>query len=164
MKRLVQITLIVLFAALAGLAQTKLPGLKIDVEGGKSIEFGAKELGALARHEINAKDHDGKNSVYSGWYLGDLLAAAGAKIAAGELRGKELGAYIVVEAADGYRGIFAIAEVSAEFTDRVVLVADKRDGKLLDEKNGPFQIIVPDDKKHGRWVRQAIVVRLKKVN
>ena len=45
------------------------------------------------------------------------------------------------------------------FTDRVILLADRRDGKPLSAREGPFQVIVPGEKKHARWVRQ--VIRLK---
>jgi hypothetical protein len=34
------------------------------------------------------------------------------------------------------------------------------DGKALSENNGPYQIIVPNDKKHGRWVRQVKSIEL----
>ena len=67
--------------------------------------------------------------------------------------------YVVVEAADGYRAVFALAELDPAFTDRVILLADRRDGKPLSTREGPFQIIVPGEKKHARWVRQ--VIRLK---
>ena len=67
--------------------------------------------------------------------------------------------FVVVEAADGYRAVFALAELDPEFTDRVILLADRRDDKPLPGQAGPFQIIVPGEKKHARWVRQ--VIRLK---
>ena len=65
----------------------------------------------------------------------------------------------IVEASDGYRAGFALAELDPAFTDRVILLADHRDGKALAAKEGPLQIIVPGEKKHARWVRQ--VIRLK---
>ena len=67
--------------------------------------------------------------------------------------------WVVVEAADGYRAAFALAELDPAFIDRVILLADHRDGKSLAAKDGPLQIIVPGEKKHARWVKQ--VIRLK---
>ena len=58
-----------------------------------------------------------------------------------------------------HRAVFALAELDPAFTDRVILLADHRDGKALSTRDGPFQIIVPGEKKHARWVRQ--VIRLK---
>lgn len=135
--------------------------LRVEVENGKSLIFTAKDLAKFTRREVKGKAHDEKDALYSGYNLSDILLEAGAKIGKGELRGKELGAYLLVEAADGYQATFAITELSTDFTDRTILLADTRDGKLLDEKNGTWQIIVPDDKKHGRWVRQVIALKLK---
>ncbi len=67
--------------------------------------------------------------------------------------------YLVVEAADGYRAVFALSELDPAFTDRVILLADRRDGQPISTRDGPLQVVVPGEKKHARWVRQ--VIRLK---
>jgi hypothetical protein len=137
--------------------------LRVEVENGKTLDLTAKDLAKFTRRDIKAKGHDEKESIYSGYNLSDILLAAGARIGKDELKGKELGAYLVVEAADGYKATFAIAEIAPEFTEKTILLADTRDGKLLDAKTGTWQIIVPDDKKHGRWVRQVVALKIKKV-
>jgi hypothetical protein len=38
---------------------------------------------------------------------------------------------------------------------KVVILADEREGKPLDAKFGPFQIIAPEEKHHVRWVRNV---------
>ena len=48
--------------------------------------------------------------------------------------------YLVVEAADGYRAVFALPELDPAFSDRVILLADRRDGKPLDGKEGPLRV------------------------
>ena len=68
--------------------------------------------------------------------------------------------YLVVEAADGYRAVFALSELDPAFTDRVVLLADRRDGQPLSMRDGPLQVVVPGEKKHARWVRQVIRLRV----
>jgi hypothetical protein len=40
-------------------------------------------------------------------------------------------------------------------TDKIVLLADRKDGKLLDTKEGPYRVVVPDDKRNMRWVKQV---------
>jgi hypothetical protein len=40
-------------------------------------------------------------------------------------------------------------------TDKQVLLADTKDGKLLYAPEGPFRIIVPDEKEPTRWVKQV---------
>jgi hypothetical protein len=67
--------------------------------------------------------------------------------------------YVVIEATDGYRAVFALVELDSAFTDRVVLIADRRAGKPLSTKEAPYQVIVPGEQKHARWARQ--VIRLK---
>ncbi len=137
--------------------------LRVEVDGGKTLDLTTKDLAKFARRDIKAKGHDEKESVYSGYNLSDILFSAGARIGKDELKGKELGAYLVVEAADGYKAIFAIAEIAPEFTDKTILLADTRDGKPLDAKTGAWQIIVADDKKHGRWVRQVTALKIRKI-
>lgn len=43
---------------------------------------------------------------------------------------------------------------------REIVLADKRDSKLLDAKGGPVRIVVPGDKRAARWVRQVTVLKL----
>ncbi len=63
---------------------------------------------------------------------------------AGEkIRGKALALYLLVEAADGYRAVFALPEMDSAFTDRKIYLVTKRDGQALSEKEGPFRIVVP---------------------
>ena len=61
--------------------------------------------------------------------------------------------YLLVEATDGYRALFAWAELDSAFMDKSVYVATKREGKPLSEKDGPFQLVAPGEKRNGRWVR-----------
>ena len=50
----------------------------------------------------------------------------------------------------GYRAVFALPELDPDFNDRVILLADRRDGQALSAKDGPLQIIVPGEKRHSR--------------
>jgi len=62
---------------------------------------------------------------------------------------------------DGYRVVFDLPELDSTFTDKMVLLADHRDSKPLSEKEGPLCIVVPDEKRQARWIRQvrSITVR-----
>jgi hypothetical protein len=66
-----------------------------------------------------------------------------------------LGIYILVQAADGYRAVFASAEVDPAQTDRLILLADHKNGQLLSANEGPFRIVFPGEKRPARWVRQV---------
>lgn len=165
MKIYIYTFLVLLTLTFSVAAQTSVkaePALRVEVENGKTLNLKAADLAKFTRREIKATGHDEKESVYTGYSLSDVLLSAGAKIGKDELRGKELASYLLTEAADGYKAVFAIAEIAPEFTDRIILLADTRDGKPLDAKQGFWQIIVPGEKKHGRWVRQVEAVKIKK--
>jgi DMSO/TMAO reductase YedYZ molybdopterin-dependent catalytic subunit len=138
-------------------APRALVSVKGEVE--RPLEFSAEQFGKLPRHSVKTKDHDGKDAVYEGVPLIELLKAAGLKFGQ-DLRGKALASYLVVEASDGYRAVFALPELDPAFSERVILIADRRDKQPLDEKHGPLQIIVPGEKRHARWVRQVASLKI----
>ena len=95
----------------------------------------------------------------AGPYLIDLLGAVGAP--AGEaLRGKNLALYVRVSAADGYRAVFALAELDPDLRSDVPIVTASCNGNALDAKDGPFRLVVPGEKRPARWVRQVTAVDL----
>jgi DMSO/TMAO reductase YedYZ molybdopterin-dependent catalytic subunit len=124
----------------------------------------AAELHKLPRAEMRTTDPDnsGNEIVYSGTPLIEVLKADGLLFDSGMARIRQaVTITLLVEAADGYRAVFALAELDPELTDRVVLLADAKDGQPLPANEGPFRIIVPGEKRSARWVRQvkAITVR-----
>ncbi len=119
------------------------------------------DLGGLARHSIVTTD-GGLKTTFEGVALRDILAKAGVPLGAA-LRGKALARVIIATAADGYRVTYAIAEVDAGFTDQVILLADKRNGQPLLPDTGPLQIVVPLDKRAGRWIRQVTKLEVRDV-
>jgi hypothetical protein len=69
---------------------------------------------------------------------------------------------VLVEAADGYQAVFSLAELRPELTDRVILLADTKDGQPLRPHEGPFRIIVCGKKRLARWVCQVKVMTVRK--
>jgi hypothetical protein len=128
--------------------------LKVRGDVPTPLEFDSGDLSRMDRRTVKAKDQNGHESVYEGVLVADILKKAGMKQGK-ELRGELLATYLLVEAADGYRVVFALPELDAVFTDRIVLLADRRDGKPLDDRQGPFRIVVPEEKRPARWVRQV---------
>jgi hypothetical protein len=133
--------------------------LRVEGEVPTPLRFTLAELAKLPRQQVQAKGHDGKESRYDGVAVHEILSKAGLPQGK-ELRGKAVALYLVVEAADGYRAVFALPEFDPAFTDRVILLADHRDGQKLSGNEGPLQIIVPGDKRHSRWVRQVVALRI----
>lgn len=150
----------VLFAAFASAHTAQAPASLSDYElriGGEvehDLKLGPADLSRLPRRSVVAKDHDGTESTFEGAALIDVLQLAGVKFGEG-LRGKSLALYLVVEAADGYRAVFALPELDPAFTDHVVLLVDRRDGRKLSDAEGPLRIVVQGEKRQARWVRQV---------
>ena len=96
--------------------------------------------------------HDKKQEHYEGVLLEEILRQAGAP--QGEkLRGAAMAIYVLLEAEDGYRVTFSLAELDSGIQDSEVTVADTMDGAALPEKVGPFRLVAPHEKRPARWVR-----------
>ena len=89
----------------------------------------------------------------------ELLTKAGVP-AGTALRGAALATSVVITGADGYRVAFGLAEFDPAFTDRIAILADRRDGKPLPENAVPFQLILTGEKRPTRWVRQVVSITL----
>jgi DMSO/TMAO reductase YedYZ molybdopterin-dependent catalytic subunit len=148
--------------ALRGGDEGARPLLRVGGDVPRSLELGASDLAQFPRHTLRVKDRDGKEHTYEGAALSDILSKA--EVVKGEdLRGERLLSYLLVEAADGYRVVFALPEIDPAFTDQEVLLADRRDGEALRDPEGPLRLIVPREKKHARWVRQVVRLRVLRV-
>jgi DMSO/TMAO reductase YedYZ molybdopterin-dependent catalytic subunit len=110
----------------------------------------------LPHQSVTASSHD-QSGRYDGVPVIELLRRAG--VPTGDaIRADELAKCVVVTGADGYRVVFALAELDAAFTQRIVLLADKRDGAALPENALPYQLIVPGEARPARWVRQVVSI------
>ena len=112
----------------------------------------AAQIAALPQVSVNVKDHD-TAAQFEGVPLADVLKLAG--VETGKMKRPQMAEALLFEAADGYKVVFALSEVDPDFVTREILLAVKRDGKPLDEKQGPFRIIAPGDKRPARWIRQV---------
>lgn len=128
--------------------------LEVVNDSGKVFTFSMAELARLPQKEIEAKDHKGDQAKYAGVLVATVLTKADVTLGA-SLKGKLLANSLVVEAADKYRVVFSLPEIDPAWTDNVVLLATSRNGEPLDTAHGPFQIVVPGEKRHSRWVKQV---------
>ncbi len=102
--------------------------------------------------------HANASETYSGVPLATLLAKVNAPMGK-ELHGEAMTSYLIATGSDGYSVVLSLAEVDPDFHGGQVLVADTRDGQPLG-KNGPFQLIVSDDKRPARWVHNLNSITL----
>ena len=108
---------------------------------------------------MDVTDEHGVHATYRGVGLATLLDRAQAPLGK-NLRGAAMKLYVAVTAADGYEAVFALPELDPAFTDKVVLLVNRRGGQPLSTQEGPFRIIVPDEKRHARWVRQVTALEV----
>ena len=128
--------------------------LTMSREGQASVPLTPVDFAKLKRLQVKATDHEQNVATFEGVLLRDALQPLGLPFGK-DLRGKALTIYLLIEAQDGYQVVFTLPELDALFTDKVVLLADRRDGKPLSEKEGPLRIVVPDEKRQARWIRQV---------
>lgn len=135
--------------------------LSVDGAVATPLSLSAADLAKMPRATAKTID-DGVEVTYEGVLLSEVLKKAGAPNGPA-LRGKALASYLLCQAKDGYRVVFALAEFDPEFNDNPILVADTRDGRPLFDYQGPFRLVAPHDKKGARSIRmltKLTVVRL----
>lgn len=111
-------------------------------------------LRALPAHSATITAHDGTKATYEGAWLKDVLNMACPSIAAITKR-EMVRSAVRVSAADNYGALVALTEADSSFRARPVILAWSRDGRPLDDHDGPLQLIVPDDLRHARDVRKV---------
>ena len=132
--------------------------LIVQIESGKQIVLSRADLETLPRAEVTTGASDSPTT-FKGVALKAVLERAG--VSFGEsLKGKRLSECLLVEAADGYRVVIALPEIDPVFTDKQIVLAFLRNGKQLDDREGPYRIVIPDEKKMARWVRQVTTLKI----
>jgi DMSO/TMAO reductase YedYZ molybdopterin-dependent catalytic subunit len=156
-------TPIVLVAILAQLlpsipkthAQAPAAAAELRVSGAVStpLVLTVMELKKMPRKTLTVVNpHNKKMETYEGVLVEELLHRAG--VPQGEqLRGSSMATYVVAGAGDGYRVVFSLAELDSGILESEVIVADTMDGTPLGEKEGPFRLVAPHEKRPARWVR-----------
>jgi hypothetical protein len=145
--------LVMLLASLAQCQQ-----LTVQTEGGKPTVLARVDIEALPHIKV-AASVSGTSTTFEGVALEAVLEKAGVEFGQ-TLKGKRLASCLLVEAADGYRVVIALPELDPAFTDKQVVLAFLKDGKPLDDKEGPYRIVIPDEKRMARWVRQVTALKI----
>lgn len=134
----------------------------VEVEGvdGASITLTNADLAKLPQQTVKVTDH-GAAAVFEGVLLSDVLAKVA--LPTGEkFHSTAASYYLLLEARDGYRAVFAWGELDPSFLDKTVYLALRRDGKALPDAAGPFQLVAPGEKRTARSVRQVKALRIKR--
>lgn len=157
MKSLKISLILILASVLATSAQTV---LKISGEVATPLALQASDIAGFPHVQVKAEDRDGKIHTYDGVPVFELLKKAGVTLG-GQLRGENLVKYALVRAADGYEVLFALPELDPDYSARTIILADKADGAALPAGTGPYRIVVPEEKKPARWIREVREIEIK---
>jgi hypothetical protein len=152
----------VLFLSLAGrlLAQSEISTLHLQ-NGSQQTTLALDAFKAMPQKTVKFHNvHTSADETYSGVPLIDLLASLGVPHGK-ELHGRGFSEYVVASGSDGYKAVLALAEVDPQFHPGDVIVADEMDGKPLDAKNGPFKLVVTEDKRPARSVHSLVSIEVK---
>ena len=133
--------------------------LQIEGEVLKPLSLTVEDLKALPDVVIKVKDRDNQKQRYRGVPLHQILKLAG--VTQGEqLRGESLAKYVLVTAADGYEVLFSLVETDPMFTKKEIILAYELNGVLLPSGIGPFRMVVPDEERQARWIREIRSIRI----
>lgn len=158
MKKNLRVHVLIGLLVSAALAQCQ--QLTIQTESGKQIVLTKSDIESLPHVKVTTHGSD-TSATFEGVAVRSVLEKTGVEFGH-SIRGKRLASCLLVEAADGYRAVIALPEIDPDFTDKQVILAYLQDGKPLNEKAGPYRIVIPQEKRMARWVRQ--VTKLKIVN
>lgn len=107
---------------------------------------------------VAASGHGGapiEPRTYSGVPLFRLLEQAGMHLDAA-VNEDVLQKVVVATSADGHPVVIACGEIEPRFMAGQVIVATHRDGVPLGPEEGPARLVVPYDRKPGRWARNLV--------
>lgn len=149
--RALLVALALVLAPVSALAQS----LTVTNAEGRETVFTPDSLAALPRAQARL----GGKTAYDGVQLSAILREAG--VAQGpRLHGKPMQAFVVVAGRDGYRAILSIAEVDPSFRDGPIILADRREAGPLAAEEGPWRLVIGDDARPDRGVRQVESIKV----
>ena len=126
----------------------------------KPLQLNAETIKKMNHVTVTGVSHaDHKEHMYSGIPLFDIIKESGA-IPGNKLKGKYLAKYVLIKGADGYQVVIGLPEIDTAFTDKVIILADEEDGKALSPDFGPYQIVIPGDKKPARCVWHVVSINI----
>ena len=134
--------------------------LKVTIDG-QATTLSAADLKSLPQKTVTFHNvHTKADETYTGVPLTDLLAKYGAPTA-DKFRGKAMSDYIIATGSDGYKAVLSLAETDPAFHPGDVIVADTIDGKPIGDKEGPFKLVVTEDKRPARCIHNLVSIELK---
>lgn len=138
--------------ALAGVARAQ--DLTVTKVGGAPLVLSAETLKDLPRQRVTVAGAAGPD-LYEGPSLTHVMREAKIPVGA-RAHGAPMRGYLVVRGADGYAVVLSAVEADKELHDDVVILADTLNGQPLPEREGPWRLVVDDDSRSWRSVRNVV--------
>jgi hypothetical protein len=157
----IRLTTLLAFVTFTALCQVPSTILVQGVDG-KSVTLSAADLAKLPQQTVKTSDHE-PPVTFQGVRLSDVLAKVALPLG-DKFHTTAASYYLLVEARDAYRAVYAWAELDPGFMDKSVYLVTSRDGKPLSDKDGPFQLVAPGEKRAGRWVRQVTALKIQQAH
>lgn len=120
-----------------------------------------KDLENFPREEHKVVDQDGVEATWKGIPLYQVLLESGVSFGK-MLRGPALSQYLLVTASDGYQVVLALPELDPTITQDPIILAIEKNGQPLSADEGPLRLILPNEKRPFRWVRQVVKIEVLK--
>jgi hypothetical protein len=158
----IAVVLLCLLPLMAPAAEDAGTLLVISQKGSVLGTFSLAGLEAIGAVAVTVEDDSGQSSDYTGVPVAKLLESVGVPLGK-SVRGERLAEFVMVRAVDGYRVLFSLAETDPMFRERTLLLCYRKNGGLLPAKEGPLRVVVADEKRHARWVRQVTAIELGRV-
>jgi len=151
---------LVLAAPIAALAQEG--ALQVVGLDGTTSELTLSAIAALPSREISVTSEKGEAATYGCAKLSDALDVALAT-SRPDLKGKDMLDGVIASATDGAEVLFTLAELDPAFGNAEVFLCNQKNHQGLSGNEAPLRIVVPGDKRHARWLRQVMKLRLVQV-
>ena len=130
--------------------------LKVTRADGTSVTLTSEALADLPRSRVTVAGGSGPQ-VYEGPALAYVMRAARLPVGM-RAHGEPMKGYLVVRGADGYAAVLSAAEADKELHEDVVILADRLDGQPLPAAEGPWRLVIDDDIRPWRSVRQVVAM------
>jgi len=152
-------------APVPGVASTTFsPDVAIKGLVGTPRSFTFDDLKALPAETVNVSFQAGQgttNGSFTGTRLLNVFDAAGGAKLPNDVNNAKLRVTVMVTGADGYQVALGWGELDPDFGAAPILLAYLSDGQPMGDKQGMARLVVPGDKRGGRYVSTVKSIELK---